>query len=94
MQNKMDHNAMDEIEKLRQSLHILKTSISALADEIIEDDEFDYFIRNLLTYSMGLAGAIELKLKDLVYSEFMKGNLDKFFTNDSELSTNFMRKMI
>ena len=93
MPKEMDYNAIDEIEKLRRSLHILKTSISVLSDEIVENNDFDYFVRNILTYSKGLAGAIELELKELVYSEFMKGNLDEFFKG-TRFSSDFIKKMV
>ena len=84
---------VEEIEELRQSLHDLRAVNSVLTDRLLEDEYFDYFVRNILTYSKGLAELLESKLKELVYKEFMKGTLDDTFTNFSE-SDNFIRKMV
>ena len=88
------HSTIEEIEVLRQSLHDLKTVNSVLTDRLLEDENFDYFIRNIMTHSKGLADSVELKLKELVYKEFMKGTLDDNFTNFSTESDNVIKKMI
>ena len=92
--HKGEHSTIEEIEELRQSLHDLRTVNSTLTDRLLEDEDFDYYVRNILTYSKGLADTVELKLKGLVYKEFMKGTLDDAFTNFSTESDSVIKKMI